>query len=300
MSEADPASVGPARGEAATADVAVVVVNYNAGPALSACVRSINESAGDAVVEIVVVDNASADGSLDDALEAWPGTRAVRNDANRGFAAAVNQGIRATTAPYVLLLNPDAEIVGGTLGGLVKVAGDRSSAGAIGVLTRNLDGTVYPSARKVPTLLEAVGHAFLVPFWRRNPLTLRYTMAGWDRRTEREVDWVSGSSMLLRRQALDQVGLLDEGYWMYVEDLDLCTRLRRAGWSVLFSSVLEVAHRVGSVTAGKRRYTLQHSMSVYRYFVKFRSPGWRAVGRPVAWLALRARAALVSWKQGDV
>ena len=106
--------------------------------------------------------------------------------------------------------------------------------------------------------------------------------------------------MLLRRDALNDVGLFDEGYWMYVEDLDLCTRMRRSGWTVRFSPVLEVAHEVGSVTSGKRRYTLQHSMSVYRYFVKFRSPGWMAVLRPGARLALRARAALVSLKRGDV
>ena len=281
------------------ADITVVVVNYNAGELLSRCVRSIHESAGDAGVEVVIVDNASADGSVEAMLRDRPQTIVVRNADNRGFVAAANQGIRASRAPFVFLLNPDAEIVGGTLGGLVKVALDRPRAGAIGVLTKNTDGTVYPSARKIPSMAEAVGHAFLVPFWRENPFTRRYTMGDWDRRSEREVDWVSGSSMLLRREAVDEVGLLDESYWMYVEDLDICTRLRRAGWGVLFSPVLEVEHEVGSVTAGKRRYTLQHSMSVYRYFVKFRSPGWRAALRPPAWLALRARASIVSWRLGE-
>lgn len=281
------------------ADVAVVVVNYNAGELLSRCVRSVHESAGDAAVEVVLVDNASTDGSAEAVARRWPDATVIRNADNRGFVAAANQGIRASAAPFVFLLNPDAEIIGGTLGGLVKVVRDRPRAGAVGVLTRNTDGTVYPSARKVPSMWEAVGHAFLVPFWRRNPFTRRYTMAGWDRRAEREVDWVSGSSMLLRREAVEQVGLLDEGYWMYVEDLDVCTRLRGAGWTVLFSPALEVEHEVGSVTSGRRRYTLQHSRSVYRYFVKFRSPGWLAVLRPIAWLALRARAAIVSWRLGE-
>ena len=196
----------------------------------------------------MIVDNASSDGSVEQAVTAWPETRVIRNSSNLGFAAAVNLGIRATTASYVLLLNPDAEIVGGTLGGSVKVAADHPRAGAIGVLTTNVDGSVYPSARRFPTMIEALGHAFLVPFWPDNPFTKRYTMAGWDRRSDREVDWVSGSSMLLRRDTLAEVGLLDESYWMYVEDLDICTRMRRAGWTVRFSPALEVAHEVGACT----------------------------------------------------
>ena len=280
-------------------DVAVVVVNYNSGREVSRCVRSVFEAAGDASVEVVIVDNHSSDGSATDAVLANPGTRLIENGSNRGFIAAANQGIRATTAPFVFLLNPDAEVAFGTLGGLVKVARHRPRAGAIGVLTRNLDGTIYPSARKVPTVLEAIGHAFLVPFRPENRFTRAYTMAGWDRRSERRVDWVSGSSMLLRRAALDQVGMLDEGYWMYVEDLDICTRLRAAGWEVWFSPEVEAVHIGGTATVGKKRFTLRHSMSVYRYFVKFRSPGWKAVLRPLAWVALRARAALVSWRRGE-
>ena len=108
------------------------------------------------------------------------------------------------------------------------MAADRPEAGAIGVLTRGGDGTVYPSARKVPTYTEAVLHAFVSPFRPDNPWTPRYEMRDWDRRAERSVDWVSGSSMLLRRAALDHVGLFDEGYFMYVEDIDLCTRMRGA------------------------------------------------------------------------
>jgi len=231
------------------------------------------------------------------AVAAEPRARLIANGANLGFAAAVNVGIRASTARYVFLLNPDAEITGGTLADLVKVADDRPKAGAIGVLTKSPDGTVYPSARKVPSLVEAVGHAFLDPFAPNNRFTRAYRLDDWDRQSERAVDWVSGSSMLLRRSALDDVGLLDEGYWMYVEDLDVCTRLRRNGWQVLFAPVLEATHRVGSVTAGKKRYTLLHSKSVYRYFVKFRSPGWKAALRPFAWIALRLRAAIVSWRR---
>ena len=105
--------------------------------------------------------------------------------------------------------------------------------------------------------------------------------------------------MLINRAALDDVGFLDERFFMYVEDVDLCTRMRAAGWEVLFSPELEVLH-VGGVSTGRsKRMTLEHSRSIYRYFVKHRAAGWRSALRPSVWLALRARAALVSWRRGD-
>ena len=276
------------------ADVAVVIVNHNSGDYLGRCVRSAAEAAGDARIEVVVVDNASHDGSARRAVEAMPNVRLIENPDNRGFAAAANQGIGATSAPFVFLLNPDAEILAGTLGGFLKVARDHPGAGAIGPIVRDPEGSIYPSARKVPTVAEAVGHSFLGPFL-DNPFSRAYTMADWDRRTERTVDWVSASCVLLRRSALEEIGLFDERYFMYVEDVDLCTRLRQGGWVVVFSPELEVLHIGGVSTGGyrSRKMVVEHSRSIYKYFVKFRSPGWRAAARPFAWLALRLRAEVV-------
>jgi N-acetylglucosaminyl-diphospho-decaprenol L-rhamnosyltransferase len=293
MSGSEPAQMGMA------ADLAVVIVNYNAGHYLRRAVRSAFDCAGESGLEVVIVDNASADGSADEAVSAHPEARLIRNEQNVGFARAVNQGIRATTAQFVLLLNPDAEVLSGTLAGLLKVARDHPRAGAIGPVVRDPDGGIYPSARKVPTVGEALGHSFLGPFKPDNRFSRAYTMAGWDHHSERLVEWVSGSCMLLRRGALDQVGLMDEAYFFAVEDVDLCTRLRQAGWEVLFTPELEVLHQVGISRGRSRRITLEHSRSIYRYFVKFESPGWRAVLRPFVWVALRARARLVSWRRGE-
>lgn len=279
--------------------MAVVVVNMNSGDDLAACVRSVYEAAGDAEVEVVVVDNASEDDSADRARAAAPGIRVIENAVNRGFPAAANQGMQATDAPWVFLLNPDATVVGGTLGGLAAWANARPRAGVIGVRTLNPDRTAYPSARKVPTYTEAVFHALLHPFANDNRWSRAYTMEGWDRTSDRRVDWVSGSSMLLRREALDEVGPFDEAFFMYVEDLDLCTRMRRAGWEVWFTPALEVVHEGGTVTRGKRRMTLEHSRSMYRYFVKHRSPGALAILRPAAWAILRLRAVVVSWRRRE-
>ena len=278
--------------------LAVVVVNYNAGRHLLACLRSVREAAGDAGVEIVVVDNASRDGSADRAEREFEDARVIRNRSNRGFAAAANQGIAATTAPYVFLLNPDAEITEGTLSGLVKVADERPGVAAFGVLVRDTAGKLYPSARKVPGLGVGLGHAFLGLVRPDNRFSREYTMADWDRTTEREVEWVSGSAMLLRRAALGPTGPFDEGYFMYVEDVDLCTRLRRRGWRVLFTPEVEVVHVGGVSTARSRRMFFEHAKSASRYFDRHRSPGALALLRPFVRAALWTRAWLAARKLG--
>ena len=272
--------IAPGEGSRSAPDLAIVVVNYNAGEHLLACLTSVLATAGDAALEVVVVDNASRDGSARQAAERFPEVRVIETGTNRGFAAGVNVGLRATTAPFVFVLNPDAEVTVGTLGGLV---------------IRNADGTLYPSGRTFPSVTQAVGHAFLGPFDPDNHWTRTYTMSGWDRTTERVVDWVSGSAMLLRRAALDRIGLLDEGFFLYGEELDLCTRLRDAGWQVVFTPEVEVTHEGGVSTGRSRRMNLIHSRSIYRYYRKHRARGWRRLFLPLAWLALRARAELVSF-----
>ncbi|MBI4261238.1 MAG: glycosyltransferase family 2 protein [Actinobacteria bacterium] len=277
--------------------VAVVVVDYDAGDHLLRCLESVHRHAGDASLEVVVVDNASRDGSAEAAGEAHPGVRVLRNAENQGFARAANRGIRETSAPFVLLLNPDAEIAAGTLSGLRKLALDRPRAGVIGPMIRGTDGEPYLSGRRVPGLGEALGHVLLGPFLPGNRFTRAYTMADWDRTTERGVDWISGSAMFLRREALEEVGDFDERFFMYAEDVDICTRLRAAGWKVLFSPEVEVRHVGGVATRRDPRMPLEHSRSAYRYFAKHHAGGWRAVLLPLAWVALRIRAAVVarSW-----
>ncbi len=274
-------------------DLSVVVVNHNAGAYLLRCLRSVLQRAGGVEVEVVVVDNASTDGSAEAAVAALPEVRLIRSE-NRGFAAGVNRGIAATSAPYVLVLNPDAEVVGGTLADLVRLADARPRAGAIGPRILNPDGTVYPSGRTVPGICTAVGHAFLGPIWPRNPFTRRYHLADWDRSTERRVDWISGAAFLLRRSALDQVGPLDERFFLYAEEVDLFKRLREAGWEILFTPELEVLHAGGVSTGRSRRMHLIHAESVYRYFEKHHARGWRRALLPLARLALRLRAELVA------
>lgn len=279
------------------ADLAVVVVNYNAGDYLARCVMSVVEAAGGLALDVLVVDNASHDGSTRVAAARTPQLRLIQNRTNRGLSAAWNQGARAVDAPWILFLNPDAEIVRGDLGAFVKAGERRPDVALLGPVIRNPDGTIYESGRVFPGVLQAVGHAFLGPFAAGNRFTREYRQTSWDRSTEREVDWVSGAAMLIRRSAFEQVGEFDEAFWLYGEELDLCTRLRDAGWKVLATPELEVLH-VGGVSTGRSRRThLMHSQSVYRYYRKHRTTGLRRATLPLAWAALRARAELVALRE---
>lgn len=277
-----------------SADLAVVVVNYNAGAYLTRCVGSVLGSSGGLDLDVLVIDNASVDGSARGAKEAHPRVRLVENGENRGLSAAWNQGIRDTAAPWVLLLNPDAEVWAGDLAGFVKGGEERPDVALLGPLVRNADGTLYETGRMFPPVGQAAGHAFLGPFLPHNRFTRAYKLSDWDRRSEREVDWVSGACMLVRRKALDEVGLFDEAFWLYGEELDLCTRLRGAGWKVLFTPELEILHEGGVSTGRSRRTHLMHSASIYRYFAKHRATGWRRALLPLTRIALRARAELVA------
>jgi N-acetylglucosaminyl-diphospho-decaprenol L-rhamnosyltransferase len=276
------------------ADLAVVVVNYNAGEYLARCVASVVEASGGLALDLLVVDNASRDGSARAAEARTPQVRLIDNPTNRGLSAAWNQGARAVDAPWILFLNPDAEIWQGDLRAFVKAGEVRPDVALVGPVIRNPDGTIYESGRGFPHVLEAVGHAFLGPFAPENRFTRAYRQTSWDRSTEREVDWVSGAAMLIRRSAFEQVGAFDEAFWLYGEELDLCTRLREAGWKVLVTPELEVVHEGGVSTGRSRRTHLMHSQSIYRYYRKHRATGWRRATLPLAWAALRARAELVA------
>lgn len=280
--------------ESPQADLAVVIVNYNTGEYLERCLASLAEHRGDVDADFLIIDNDSKDGSHTAAAAAHPWVRLVENRENMGLSAAWNQGIRATTAPYVLLLNPDTRWWRGTLADYLRVAREHPVAGIVGPLVRNPDGTVYESGRPFPGVIDAVAHAFLGTVAPRNRFTRRYHLYGWDRTSEREVDWVSGACMLFPRRAFDEVGLLDEDFWLYGEELDIATRLHRSGWSVLFTPEVEIVHEIGVSTGRSRRTLIMHSDSIYRYYRKHRARGWRRLTLPAAWAVLRLRAEVES------
>jgi N-acetylglucosaminyl-diphospho-decaprenol L-rhamnosyltransferase len=246
---------------------AAVVVNYESGEQLERCVRSLvtDTSAGGPPV-VVVVDNGSSDGSAAPVERGFPGVTVVRPAENLGYARAANLGIDATDAQVIAVCNPDLYVREGTAGAMLSRFASEADVAAVGPMIRNPDGTIYPSARSVPKVRDAVGHGLLGLVWRTNPFTRRYRQLDADPNAPRDVDWVSGAAIWLRRDALDAIDGWDGGYFMYVEDVDLCWRLRRAGWRIAYEPGGEVTH-VQGVSASQHPYRMiaEHHRSLYRF-----------------------------------
>lgn len=241
-----------------------VVVNHNAGGHLARALESI--AGCDAPPdELVVVDNASDDGSIA-AAEARRDTRVVASPRNLGYARAANLGIATTRTSVVAVLNPDLVLRPDGIARLLERFTDEPDLAAIGPRVEEPDGRVYPSARQVPRLGDAVRHAALGTFFPNNPSTRRYRELDADPGVARDVDWVSGAAMWLRRSALDGVGGWDERYFMYVEDVDLCDRLRRGGGRIVYEPAACVVHTQG-VSASRHPYRMiaEHHRSLARY-----------------------------------
>jgi hypothetical protein len=272
--------------------VAVVVVSYEAREPLLACLASVRAHAG-LPHEIVVVDNASTDGSADAVRSGHPEARLLANARNVGFARACNQGWRATRAPLVLFLNPDAEIGPGAVAALAGVVERRPDVGAAGPRTRSGDDAIQVSTGPDLSLLsEAVQHRLVRGVARRDPGALAAAEAR--HAAEREVDWVSGACLLARRTALEAVGGFDEAFFLYEEDADLCRRLRAAGFRVVHTPAAEVRHALGrSMSRAPLRARLAYHRSHLLYYRKHNGLASRAALR----LLLAARGAVV-WLAG--
>ena len=275
----------------AAASVAVVVVDYESGPALTRCIEGIM-SEGPA--ELVVVDNGSADGSWRQLHARFPAVEVLVPGRNLGYGAAANRGVAATSAPLILVCNPDLEIRPGVLADLAEVLSADPACGLVGPLIRDSDGERYPSARQFPGLVDAAGHALLGLFAPDNRFTRSYQQAALDTADHgpEVVDWVSGACFLVRRSAFEDVGGFDEAYFMYLEDVDLCWRLGRGGWRTVYLPSAEVTHRQGvSTDRHPYRMIFEHHRSLLR-FAASSSEGWRRALLPLVALGIGVRAAL--------
>lgn len=241
-------------------DLSIIIVNWNTRDLLARCLTSLYAGPSFApfvAFETFVVDNASTDGSAAMVRERFPWVRLIENRENVGFARANNQAIResgACPAPgrrsrYLLLLNPDTEVRSGALEALVRFMDEHPEAGAAGARLLNPDGSLQPSCSPFPTLGREFWRLFHLDAFR--PLA-HYNMARWDPKAPRTVDAVQGACIILRWEALEQVGLLDEDYFIYTEEVDLCYRLRRTGWQVYWAPEAAVIHYGGQSTQQMR------------------------------------------------
>jgi GT2 family glycosyltransferase len=226
-------------------DLSIVVVSTNEAHWLDACLTSVYARAGSARLDVVVVDNESADGTRALVEERFPQARVV-SSFNRGFAHANNRALMTCSARYALCLNPDTEIVQGTFGELVEMLDRRPDIGLLGVKQLTGDGALYPTARRFPSAMRAMAEAFTVERW-----PLRHASLGereLDLRKyeqELECDWVVGAFMLIRREALLGAGLMDERLFLFSDEPDLCLRVKRGGWKVVHSPAMTIVHHAG-------------------------------------------------------
>jgi N-acetylglucosaminyl-diphospho-decaprenol L-rhamnosyltransferase len=243
--------------------VAGVVVNYNAREYLLACVGSLLT---EGVTPVVVADNGSTDASEMALLERYPEAKWVPTGANLGYGTAANVGAAVVDGGYLLICNADVLMSQGSVERLRNFLVGRPQVALVGPRIHGSDGMLYPSARRFPDLLEAFGHGILGQFWVSNPFSRRYRMDDWDHAKAREVDWVSGACFLIRRSAWDAVGGFDRSYFMYMEDVDLCWRLEKAGWSVAYEPAAEVTHAQGvSTDRNPYRMLFAHHVSMWRF-----------------------------------
>ena len=256
--------------------LSVILVNHNARQLTLDCLASIAAKTR-TPHEIILVDNASADGSVEAVRRRFPQAVIIANQANNGFARANNQGMEIARGKYVILLNNDTVLKNDALDQMGAFLEANPRAGALTCKLYDADGvTVQKNCRSFPSLLGTMfGRASLLTrFFPRNPWSSRNLLTDWDYNSARAVDWISGAALMVRREVIERVGRLDDKtYYMYWEDTDWCKRIRDAGWEICFTPAGEIVHLTGQ-GAGKRPLRLRLAMiyhlhrSAYRYFRK--------------------------------
>ncbi|HUZ03650.1 MAG TPA: glycosyltransferase [Thermomicrobiaceae bacterium] len=230
-------------------DLSVVVVSYNVRDLVLACLASVEASLPECglAAEVIVVDNASDDGTADAVRRRFPWVRLVEMGQNRGFAAGCNDGIRVAGGRAIVLLNPDTRIQGDALGVLARCLETHPEAGVAGPRVFRPDGSTQPTRRRFPTLLTGFLESTIVQDrWRDNRILRRYYVADRGDDEEQEVDWLVGACLAVRREAVETSGLLNEAFFMYSEEVEWCYRIRAAGWRVAYCPKAGIVHHEGA------------------------------------------------------
>jgi GT2 family glycosyltransferase len=276
-------------------EVAAILVNYNAGGELARALRSIADEMAGRPWEAVVVDNASVDGSAESVDSFAPQVRLVRNSENVGFARGVNQGLAASSAPLVLIMNPDCRLVAGAVAALRDVLEGHPGCAIAGPRILNPDGSVQGSARGDPDMLTGLfGRTTLLrrlaPFLavaRRNIVVEDVIRSGT---SSMMVDWLSGACLLAHRGALEDVHGFDERFFLYWEDADLCRRLRDRGHHVRYVPGATAIHRVGQSSRTARTFAIRaFHRSAYLYYATHVAPAPLNPKRAIARALLHTR-----------
>ncbi|OAN38131.1 glycosyltransferase family 2 protein [Mycolicibacterium iranicum] len=273
----------------------VVTVTYSPGPHLDRFLATLAH-ATDRPVTVIMADNGSTDGAPEEAAERYPNAKLFRTGGNLGYGTAVNCAVSEyglDVQDFFVVANPDVQWGPRSIDLLLEAAARWPRAGSLGPLIRDPDGTVYPSARHLPSIVRGGMHAVVGPVWKSNPWTAAYRQERTDP-SERAVGWLSGSCLLLRGSAYAEIAGFDERYFMYMEDVDLGDRLGRAGWQNIYVPTSEVLHAKGHATGrDPARNLAAHHVSTYTFLADRYPKWWQAPLRLAFRGALGARATLV-------
>ncbi|HML74982.1 MAG TPA: glycosyltransferase family 2 protein [Anaerohalosphaeraceae bacterium] len=250
-------------------DISIIVVNWNTRDILKDCLRSVYEQTQDISFELIVVDNASSDSSVSMVKSEFPQVILIVNKENRGFAAANNQGMQIANGRYVLLLNSDTIVLDGAIQKTLVFGDKHPEAAVVGCRVLNPDKSLQPTCFMYPSLLNLfLSSTYLYKSFPRSRFFGRERMTWWFRDDVREVEVVTGCFMLVRKEAIETVGMMDESFFMYAEETDWCYRFKKVGWKLLFTPEAQIVHIGGQSSKKiKGEMLIQLRMSIL-YFIK--------------------------------
>ena len=250
-------------------DLSVVVLSWNTQELTRACLKTLLGREHGLDLEVIVVDNASKDGSVEMVAGEFPEALLVCNSENNGYAGGNNQGMARARAPYVLLLNSDTEVNGDAFSRLLSFLRDHPDHGAVAPRLSNPDGSVQRACMTFPNLMVGLLYDSMWDRWRKRCAPVRrYFMEDFDHEHSRDVDQPPGAAFLVRREVIEQVGDFDENLWLFFNDVDLCKRITRAGWKIHYLAETEILHHGGSSTKKFPDFVRTWNLNRVRYYRK--------------------------------
>jgi GT2 family glycosyltransferase len=278
-------------------ELSVVIVNYNTRQLLDSCLQSLFEQTLDHSMEVIVTDNASSDKSCEMLRERFPSVYLIENNENRGFARGVNEGIQVSRGRLILLLNPDTIILDHAIDRMVDFIDGVPLVGACCPMLRNEDGTYQRGTQPLPVLFSPL-YQFSSLF-ERNPALARVLLPDWldNPSTTHLVGYSSGACLLVKRACINEVGLLDENFFLYGEDVDWCQRMWNAGWQVVYFAGSSVLHHEGGSQAPDLTRRLREFNGELQYLRKWHGRTYTAGFMAIVWLCSLLRYIRLHWRQ---
>lgn len=226
-------------------DLSICIVNWNVEVLLRQCLRSVFEHTRNVSFEVIVVDNNSKDNSVQMVKKEFPQVKLIENNYNAGFTKANDQAIKISQGRHIMLLNPDTEVIDNALGVMLHFMDRTQDCGALGCGLQNTDGSLQRSCRTFPTLEVMIYDVFLLDaLFPASKRYGKYFMTWWDFNDTREVDQPMGSALMIKKEVLDKVGLFDENIFIWFDEVDLCYRIKKAGWKIYFTPQAQIKHHL--------------------------------------------------------